>query len=142
MVAAGFEGTQTPTRIPAMMHRMSWRFLVLGDPTVEKFAVRDLDSRLSQRERMAVEEWENSAFPFRGMRDHPEHSVPLMGGMWGGDNRRIGLNVSKAIQAKLINVREIELFLGDDFMEFAGISNKKPGEFSHTCLKTCILNYL
>ena len=41
----------------------------MGDPTVTKFIARDLDSRLSQREKDAVSDWENSSFPFHGMRD-------------------------------------------------------------------------
>ena len=46
---------------------------------------RDLDSRLSFREKMAVDEWVESGLRFHVMRDHPSHSMwPMSGGMWGG----------------------------------------------------------
>ena len=35
-----------------------WRFAVLGDPTVRRFGIRDLDMFLLDRERAAVREWE------------------------------------------------------------------------------------
>ena len=64
---------------------MAWRFLVASDPTVDRFIVRDVDSRLSPRERLAVDEWVASGLPFHVMRDHPGHlKYPISGGMWGG----------------------------------------------------------
>ena len=87
------------------MHKMTWRFLVLGDPTVRKFASRDLDSQISGRERDAVRQWENSEFLFHGMRDHPHHYAPILGGMWGGDNCKIGMENAKNLQKEIINVR-------------------------------------
>ena len=86
------------------MHKMSWRFLVLGDPTVRKFASRDLDSRLSWREREAVREWEDSEFPLHALRDHPKHWMPTLGGLWGGDNCKIGMEKAKELQHGIINV--------------------------------------
>ena len=35
-----------------------WRFIVLGDPTVRRFGIRDLDMFLLDRERDAVRAWE------------------------------------------------------------------------------------
>ena len=35
-----------------------WRFIVLGDPTVRRFGIRDLDMYMLDRERDAVREWE------------------------------------------------------------------------------------
>mmetsp|Transcript_9005 Transcript_9005/g.27521 ORF Transcript_9005/g.27521 Transcript_9005/m.27521 type:complete len:175 (+) Transcript_9005:1899-2423(+) len=46
--------------------------------------VRDSDSRLNPRERLAVEEWISSGFKIHSLRDHPNHDRPLNGGMWGG----------------------------------------------------------
>src|SRR5882757_6760699 len=84
---------------------MTWRFLVLGDPLVDIFVIRDLDSRLSHRERQAVAEWENSNFSLHAMRDHPFHNVKLLGGMWGASNKVLGRQGSKLIQLQLIIVR-------------------------------------
>lgn len=63
---------------------MFWRFLPLDDPEVERFIVRDTDSRLSLRERAAVQEWEDSGKIFHLMRDNKWHNVvPICGAMWG-----------------------------------------------------------
>lgn len=63
---------------------MFWRFLPLDDLEVERFIVRDTDSRLNVRERAAVQEWEDSGKCFHIMRDHYWHNVvPICGAMWG-----------------------------------------------------------
>jgi len=63
---------------------MLWRFLPLLDQLVDVVLVRDLDSRLSAREAAAVAEWLNDTqFAVHVMRDHPSHSWPMLGGMWG-----------------------------------------------------------
>lgn len=62
---------------------MFWRFLPGLDPQVEAFISRDCDSRLSLREKAAVDEWMASGELIHCMRDHPHHSVPILGGMWG-----------------------------------------------------------
>tara|TARA_B100000676_G_scaffold141614_1_gene140280 strand:- start:51750 stop:52505 length:756 start_codon:yes stop_codon:yes gene_type:complete len=66
----------------------SWRFLAYDEPDVERFICRDADSRLSQREAVAVKEWEDSDKQIHIMRDHPHHGSPMhgkpiLGGMWG-----------------------------------------------------------
>jgi len=48
---------------------MLWRFTVVADPTVDRFIVRDVDSRLNYRESIAVEEWIQSNKSFHIMRD-------------------------------------------------------------------------
>jgi len=63
---------------------MFWRFLVAADTSVDRFIVRDCDSRLNARERLAVEEWISSGAMVHSLRDHPNHDRPLNGGMWGG----------------------------------------------------------
>lgn len=62
---------------------MFWRFLAASDPNVDVMISRDADSRLSYREKFAVDEWVNSDFDFHIMRDHQYHGVPILGGMWG-----------------------------------------------------------
>jgi len=63
---------------------MFWRFLVADDDTVERFIVRDSDSRLNAREAHAVAEWMRSGEKVHTIRDHPNHDRPLNGGLWGG----------------------------------------------------------
>lgn len=63
---------------------MFWRFLVATDPTVERYLIRDADSRLNLRENSAVQEWIESGYSAHIMRDHPNHRMAMMGGTWGG----------------------------------------------------------
>lgn len=63
-----------------------WRFLVMDDPEVERFIVRDADSLLSEREVAAVDEWLRSPCYFHHMRDYFTHTELLLAGLWGGIN--------------------------------------------------------
>lgn len=67
-----------------------WRFFALDLEDCEYAIFRDTDSRLSQREKLAVDEWLASGKSLHVMRDHPAHVVPfgcdspgITGGMWG-----------------------------------------------------------
>lgn len=62
---------------------MFHRFLPAEEHGVEYMMSRDTDSRLSERERLAVDEWLKSGTDLHIMRDHPYHGVPMLGGMWG-----------------------------------------------------------
>ena len=56
-----------------------WRFLPAGDPLVDIMGSRDLDSPLTPRELAAVNEWLATDQPWHAMRDHPLHTVPMLG---------------------------------------------------------------
>lgn len=60
-----------------------WRFLVNDLPEVERYIIRDTDSRIGEREALAVQAWVESGRSFHTIRDHPHHTNPIMGGMWG-----------------------------------------------------------
>jgi hypothetical protein len=60
-----------------------WRFEPAGEAGVEVVLSRDTDSRLGERERLAVDDWLARGAPFHTMRDHPMHDVAILGGMWG-----------------------------------------------------------
>ena len=60
----------------------SWRFLA-HDENCERFICRDADSRFSQREVDAVNEWIEEGKVLHIMRDHLHHGYPMLGGMWG-----------------------------------------------------------
>jgi hypothetical protein len=62
---------------------MFHRFLPADEEGVEYMMSRDTDSRLSERERLAVDAWLASGADLHVMRDHPYHGVPILGGMWG-----------------------------------------------------------
>lgn len=71
---------------------MMWRFLPLLDPQVSIFLSRDLDSVVNRRELAAVTEFIESDHVFHIMRDHPNHFLPIMGGLWGS---KVSLTLDK-----------------------------------------------
>jgi hypothetical protein len=80
-------------------HGMFWRFWASEDPEVDIFLSRDCDSRISEREVAAVNEWLKSDKDFHIMRDHPYHTVPILGGMWGCRNGILrDIKISKQIE--------------------------------------------
>jgi hypothetical protein len=60
-----------------------WRFNPLDEYDVDIFIVRDLDSRPTNREVNAVNEWIESDYSFHIIRDNKSHGVPILGGTWG-----------------------------------------------------------
>lgn len=60
------------------------RFLAIQDNDVAIF--RDCDSRLSNREKLAVDQWLESDKSIHSMHCHFHHSVPILGGLWGIKN--------------------------------------------------------
>ena len=58
--------------------------------------VRDTDSRIGQREQMAVHDWLQKGASFHIMRDSQAHGVSMCGGMWGCHANRLR-NIRQAI---------------------------------------------
>ncbi len=84
-------GQETPVQIVTMpgrrAHRtdgMLWRFHVSDDPDVDRFLVRDADSVINIKERIAVDDWIGSGKRFHIMRDAGAHTELIHGGLWGG----------------------------------------------------------
>ena len=72
-----------PPNLP--VHRkLLWRFEVIADPTVRRFLIRDANSLLTVKERVAVDAWLQSRYWFHTMRDWYTHTDLLLAGMWGG----------------------------------------------------------
>jgi tetratricopeptide (TPR) repeat protein len=67
--------------------KLLWRFEVIADPGVKRFLVRDADSLLNVKERMAVDDWTRSAKYFHLMRDYLTHTDLVLAGLWGGVSR-------------------------------------------------------
>ncbi|MBB2150973.1 hypothetical protein [Pedobacter gandavensis] len=72
------------------IYGLFWRFLAADISDSGHVIFRDTDSRLSLREKLAVEEWMSNNDLIHVMRDHPVHDVPfgaeklsILGGMWG-----------------------------------------------------------
>ena len=61
-----------------------WRLWIAADADVDRFIVRDVDSRLNSREKAAVDAWIASGRSFHLMRDAFAHNRKVLSGMWGG----------------------------------------------------------
>ena len=73
----------TPVINASNIFAMNWRFFPTLDPQVDVYISRDLDSRISEREVAAVEEWLESDKVVHSMRDHPAHFTEMLGAGWG-----------------------------------------------------------
>jgi len=62
---------------------MFWRFMAIHRLDYDFLIFRDVDSRISQRELAAVDQWISSKKILHLMRDHPHHNAIILGGMWG-----------------------------------------------------------
>jgi hypothetical protein len=80
----GSEIVAPPSDLRGGAAGMFWRFLVADDATVDRFIVRDTDSRLNARDRFAVQEWIDSGKSVHVLRDHVNHVRTMNGGLWGG----------------------------------------------------------
>jgi hypothetical protein len=98
------------------IYGMFWRFFAVDLENSEYCIFRDSDSRISVREKMAVDEWLNSGKTLHVMRDHPYHMIPcgndrlgILGGMWGIKSKKIPL--TKIIQNY---PNKSKIFYGED----------------------------
>jgi len=67
-----------------------FRLLPISDDDASHVIFRDCDSRLSQREKAAVDEWIASNKSFHIMRDHPYHGgFPILAGMFGSKTKTV-----------------------------------------------------
>jgi hypothetical protein len=66
-----------------------WRMEVADDPTVERFIVRDTDSRLTPRDAVMVNEWEVSGEWAHIIRDSESHGAWMLGATWGLINGKL-----------------------------------------------------
>ena len=74
-------GNKTVSRLAPSL----WRYLVADDMSVERFIVRDANTRPSERELAALEDWLQHDSAFYCIRDHPSHAIKsLYPGLVGG----------------------------------------------------------
>ncbi|CAL8068274.1 unnamed protein product [Orchesella dallaii] len=95
--------------LSSKMASRTWRFLPLGDPTVDIFLSRDIDSILLSRDADTVKDWlENTTRAFHAFRDHPFHVEPVLGGLWGGNNVLLSKNIATKIHNDIVNQSLLE----------------------------------
>jgi len=91
-----------------------WRFLAAEDAHASHVLFRDTDSRLSQREVAAVNDWIASGKLAHLMRDHPFHWPPIMAGMWGCQGGALtGWQARTAAYANTTTYGSDQAFLAD-----------------------------
>lgn len=102
-------------------HRgMLWRFEAVTLTDARRVIVRDVDSRVTSREARAVDEWIKSGFSLHVIRDHPWHTRPVMGGMWGIQGAKNLQVISQEIQ----RVKSLENGYGEDQEWISRIATK------------------
>ena len=102
------------------IYGMFWRFLASDIEDGEYVCFRDCDSRLSNREYLAVIEWIKSGKTLHVMRDHPAHRIPygndqlgILGGMWGIKSKSLPITemVKKFNENKTLQYGSDQTFL-------------------------------
>ncbi len=62
---------------------MLYRFFAIDEPGVSLMMVRDADSRVHWKDRWAIQEFVRSDHTLHIIRDHEQHTAPILGGLWG-----------------------------------------------------------
>ncbi|CAF4601910.1 unnamed protein product, partial [Rotaria sp. Silwood2] len=80
-------GSSLVSYLPGKM----WRFLPIFDPFVDFYLSRDLDSPIMKRETETIDMWvsdKQKKYFFHIARDNKQHTVPILGGLWGASPAR------------------------------------------------------
>ena len=123
------------TRINPMM----WRFLIGSDVTVDRFIVRDADSRLIERDAAEVRKWIQSGKPFHCIRDHPGHlKYPISGGLWGAVPSMLKMHLKNTTFSQTMSRYGNSFFQDMDFLRdkvWPQVKNVSYCSDSFTCKK-------
>lgn len=109
-----------------------YRFLPIGEQDVDFFICRDTDSRLSWREKEAVDEWLDSGKDYHIMKDHPHHyyeGFPILAGMWGARGNLIS------------NIKELIDYFTKNEQNIKGIDQKFLYYLFHNYAKSSFLEH-
>lgn len=119
---------------------MFWRFLAADLPDCEYAIFRDSDSRLSLREKLAVDEWIKSGKSIHIMRDHPYHKIPfganqlsILGGMWGIKGRLFNMRerIDRFSERKVLGYGIDQTFLEEIFLQYCNDAKVHDELFSN-----------
>lgn len=95
-----FEVDSAKTDIPPVL----WRNLVMDDPEVDTFIIRDSHTRLSARDFRAVSHWLKSGKALNCIRDHISlKKTAIKGGLWGGKRPALAQLLGGKSMFKLLN---------------------------------------
>lgn len=81
---------------------MFWRFLPISYDEVTIMMSRDCDSRVFERDVVAIREFEKSSYNYNIIRDHPiGHHYRINGGMWGAKKTDFIKNINTYVNSFL-----------------------------------------
>ena len=75
---------------------MFWRFYAINEFDFDYVLIRDVDSRLGNRELALIDTWMKSRKIVHVIRDHPFHAALIMGGLWGANSEITKIDVDWA----------------------------------------------
>ena len=81
--------------LTSLLSGRMWRFIPIFDPYVDYLLSRDLDSPILQRETETIDLWlsrDHKKNFFYIARDHTEHGVVILAGLWGAALKMLGRN--------------------------------------------------
>ena len=108
-----------------------WRFFVMSDLNVKRFLIRDADSLLSYKEKIAVEDWISSEKWFHSMHDAKDHVELMLAGMWGGCTG-VFQNLSQMMQEYIESKRYLsEAVMDQHFLRFCIWPTAKQSILNH-----------
>ena len=92
-----------------------WRFLAMDDENLDACVSLDADSRPTERQKKATEEWLSSNKAYHIMRDHPYHKRRIMGGLFGAKrNNSVVLNMRQDIEKFQLHQKRTDVKRNDD----------------------------
>lgn len=97
--------------------RMFYRFLIHDVPGVERYLIRDADSRISMRERRCVDEWMRSGRVLHTIHDHFYHQRPIQGGMFGIWRQKFEREMLVLMVRNRVDLMPDKWGLDEDFLE-------------------------
>ncbi len=116
-----------PVHVTENVYGMFWRFFAADLNDCSHVIFRDSDSRLSVREKLAVDEWIDSDNTIHIMRDHPYHLDPvdgikhyILGGMWGIKGNSVDMHtlIAGYSDKKVLGYGSDQIFLNDIYEQF------------------------
>ena len=102
-----------------------WNLYVAADPCLERYIIRNLDSRLTKREKTAVDQWVDSGKQFHIIRNNTiDGNHPVPSGMWGGTQAAI-LDIIGLIHKNTKDSKQfgtVQQFLNKEIWPIANLS--------------------
>ena len=93
-----------------------WRFMIGDDISVDRFLIRDSDDRLKTRDYACVQMWIKSKLPVLCMRDHFEHTWPIMAGMFGFHSKSFRQSVGNICWSEYLLRKQSDPYLCDQIL--------------------------